>query len=502
MDDDGETHKLILRLQKEDLAAIWASSTTPTDDTAALDADVSLRLYRQEFRTAEQQIEDERSAQAAAQNEVRQRDAILADREAARRLFLELNPNEPLPESNDGQSTTTEPSTHGHTLPKTEVPPAPESSHLSGTPGVRSLSSLFTQRTTPLVTGVKRSNNHLETIEGPPPKRQAVEDTSPTTNSDRPAQTFVFTTSAPASRKRPGQDNDDSALPAKKYHSSSEPKSHAFAFGTTQSAADTQPTSAVSDPVVSPWEIAASDSAGGKSPVVTTEPLRFGQPATSRLTSTPRPVLPPRTNGRDKRTANTTESETELQELPASRQPIAPGQQLVDEEVESEQVECVACCKEVARTKSYNNSCSHSYCSKCINRLFKKAVRDDSLWPPQCCKAEMAIEDIERFLPDDLVPLVKTKQVEMSVPILDRVYCATCSAFIPQEQIHETEATCHGCRSSTCTVCKKSYHVGICQTELEHGTQDLEALAETQGWKKCSTCLLFVEHRSGCAHMT
>jgi hypothetical protein len=50
--DDDETRKLILRLQMENLATIWASST-PTNDDAELDTDVSLRLYRQQLRTAQ-----------------------------------------------------------------------------------------------------------------------------------------------------------------------------------------------------------------------------------------------------------------------------------------------------------------------------------------------------------------------------------------------------------------------------------------------------------------
>jgi hypothetical protein len=63
--DDDETRNSFLRLQMEDLATIWASST-PTNDDAELDANTSLRLYRQELRTAEQQIEDRCSAQAVA----------------------------------------------------------------------------------------------------------------------------------------------------------------------------------------------------------------------------------------------------------------------------------------------------------------------------------------------------------------------------------------------------------------------------------------------------
>ena len=114
----------------------------------------------------------------------------------------------------------------------------------------------------------------------------------------------------------------------------------------------------------------------------------------------------------------------------------------------------------------------------------------------------MPIEDVEHLLREDLIPFVKARQIEMSVPTMNRTYCVTCSAFIPQDHIHETKATCHGCSSSTCTECKEKAHIGDCQNKLEQDTKDLEALAEQKGWKKCSKCLMFVEHHFGCNHMT
>ena len=181
MEDDDDTRKLILRLQMEDLASIWASSTTSTDDGTELDADVSLRLYRQELRTAEQQIEDEHSAQAAAQDEHRQRDAILADREAARRLFLELNPNEPLPEFVDNdQLAIIESSTSDNALLMPEASSAPglrHSTDQSSTPS--GPSSLFSRRTSLTSSGMKRSADHLDTDDEPSTKKQASEGTVP-----------------------------------------------------------------------------------------------------------------------------------------------------------------------------------------------------------------------------------------------------------------------------------------------------------------------------------
>jgi hypothetical protein len=524
MDEDDATRKMILRVQMEDLASIWTLSASSAIDDAELDADVALRLYRQELRAAEQQNDDKGSAQAVAQDELRQRDAVLADREAARRLFLELNPNEPLPElTKDNQSAHTALSTFGKALLNTEVSPTPEPCQSSGQSVPPSSSSLVSQRTALSSASVKRSASHLDTVDEPSPKKQASERKNPAVglsaalsgslfqrahlgsthgahaSPDGPSLISSSHISISASHKRPAEDYDSVVPSTKKQKILAEDSS--FVHGTTQSTSE--PASAVSGPASS--ENSASSMFGliGNPTRQIAEAPRFGQTATPGRWSTPRSSLSPKDGRRNDRDASTTDSEKpEPQELPTSRQPVAPGQQLAAEQFQSSEVECVACCTEASRNRSHTNSCSHSYCSRCIKRLSKKAVHDDSLWPPQCCKAEMPIEEIECLLPEDLIILVRARQVEMGVPILDRTYCVDCSAFIPQDRIHERTALCHSCWTSTCSECKEKAHVGDCQNKLEQHIKDLETLAEREGWKKCSTCLMIVEHNTGCNHMT
>jgi hypothetical protein len=523
--DDDETRKLVLRLQMEDLASIWASSTTSTDDAADLDADVSLRLYRRELRTAEQQIEDECSAQAVAQDELRQRDVIQADREAARRLFLELNPNEPLPEMvGDSELALTIPSTSGNAPLDAETPHSPGPTRSSEQPAFSSSPSLFSQHTALSSAGVKRSASHLETSDEPSSKKQAPEGISPAldltgalsnswsqysrfgsthgtpTFPDGPVTVAGFPVSDSGTltgHKRPAEDDAVIAPPAKRQNGF-------FVQETTQFAAE--PASAVSDPVISSqWSVPSTVESFGNSPRRNTEAPLLGQPAAPTRSPTSRSSFLIRTERSNSPDASTEHPEKpETQKVPTSRQPVAPGQQLAVEQVQSAEAECVACYKDLSRVKSHSNSCGHSYCKKCVNRLFRKAVRDESLWPPQCCKAEMAIEDVEHLLREDLVPSVKARQVEMSVPIPNRTYCVSCSEFIPLERIHEKSALCYKCWDSTCSECKAIAHVGDCQNKLEQDKdiKVLEALAEQEGWKKCSTCKMIVEHNTGCNHMT
>jgi hypothetical protein len=218
--------------------------------TPNLMQDISLRLYRQEPRTAEQQIEDRCSARAVAQDERRQGDAIQADHEAARRLFLELNPNEPLPELvGDGQLALTAPSTSGNAPLDSETSPSPGPTRSSEQPILPSSSSTFSQRPTLSSTSVKRPANHLDNVDEPSLGKQASKNADSATRlvSSRSAPFYsvlrlslfvavqrckgsvwtpAFTLSTLASREYPRQDDHDIS-PAKRHKSSAD----GFPFG-------------------------------------------------------------------------------------------------------------------------------------------------------------------------------------------------------------------------------------------------------------------------------
>jgi hypothetical protein len=520
--DDDETRKLILRLQMEDLATIWASST-PANDDAELDTDVSLRLYRQELRIAEQHIEDRHSAQIVAQDELRQRDAIQADREAARRLFLELNPNEPLPELvGNSLLALTASSASGNALPNAETSSSPGPIRSSAQPVLPSPPSLLSQRTTLSSAGVKRSANHLDTGAEPALKKQAIEGTSWVVDVFSARSGFssqyphlrsthgtpaspdgavkvpdfpASTSGTSAGYKRPAEDDAVIAPPAKKQNA-------LFVRETTRSAAEPAP--AVPDPVISSqWSVPSTFELFGDPARRNTEAPRSDQPAAPTHGPTSRSSFPVRIERSNSSDASTEKSEKpEPRKVPASRQPVALGQQSAVEQLRPSKIECIACCSEIPHDKSHSNSCGHVYCKKCVNRLFRKAVRDDTLWPPQCCKAEMPIKDIQHLLHEDLISSVRAREVEMSVPISERTYCVNCSAFLPRERYREKSAFCYECLTSTCSECKEKAHVGDCQNKLEQDIKVLEALAAKEGWKKCSTCMMIVEHNTGCNHMT
>ncbi|KAK6003348.1 hypothetical protein QM012_001193 [Aureobasidium pullulans] len=266
--DDDETRRLILRLQMEDLASIWVSSTTSADDGTELDADLPLRLYRHELRAANQQIDDSISARAAAEDELRRRDTMKADREEAHRLFQELNPDEPLPELSEHDQLST-----GHlgTDPvKNESSSALGSLQCSEQRAICASPSLSPGLTIASTFGVKRSSDHLDALKELPSKKQAnrksdfvarhfgarwvlrsdrapensIDETSKP--SDEPAQIALFPPSASANFKRPAQD-DDSIFPRAKKQDFA-PKNSLLTSGATQSAAGKSASSSLSGP--------------------------------------------------------------------------------------------------------------------------------------------------------------------------------------------------------------------------------------------------------------
>ncbi|KAG9760693.1 hypothetical protein KCU73_g2758, partial [Aureobasidium melanogenum] len=360
--DDDETRRLILRLQMEDLASIWASSTTSTDDGTELDADVSLRLYRHGLRTADQQIDDGVSARAAAQDELRQRDAIRADREEARRLFQELNPDEPLPEpSEPDQLLLTDHSISSNAPVKDETSSALGPLQSSGQPDMRASSSLSPDPVTASTSSVKRSADHLDTIFEPSSKKQASEridraaspsnspctlesertqleaDHGATTNSDIPTQSSALAPSTPRCLKRPAQAENITPPSAKRQEIS--PQSSSLAFEDIQSATEETTTSVASD--LATFDPIFAMFGSNYRPVPTSHPdsRSVGSPAALLKTSA-------------------------VESSPAPKQSFSLVQ-----EAEQTDVDCVICCRRRRRSETYMNSCGHIFSKDAITSL-------------------------------------------------------------------------------------------------------------------------------------
>ena len=157
--------------------------------------------------------------------------------------------------------------------------------------------------------------------------------------------------------------------------------------------------------------------------------------------------------------------------------------------------------------------CEHVYCADCLKTLFTNATKDETLFPPRCCRQEFDIALVETYLSVEELNAFHEAAVEFTTE--NRVYCSRqrCGKFVPPSQykygdvihlrgqhIYGDIARCGNCKMRTCIYCKQRSHSGEC-TE-DPAFKETLALAQAEGWQRCNRCSSLVELTIGCYHMT
>jgi hypothetical protein len=161
-------------------------------------------------------------------------------------------------------------------------------------------------------------------------------------------------------------------------------------------------------------------------------------------------------------------------------------------------INCVICLEDVEFYDVARVPCGHEYCRACLRELFRTAMQDESLFPPRCCKQPIAPTKVRIFLTSELVRQYEAKKIEHDTR--DRTYCSGCSLFLPVEQATQERVTCPECEEVTCTMCKRTAHLGDCPSDST--LQEVLALAAENGWRRCDGCKVVVELTMGCNHIT
>lgn len=161
--------------------------------------------------------------------------------------------------------------------------------------------------------------------------------------------------------------------------------------------------------------------------------------------------------------------------------------------------ECSSCFETKPASQIINTPCNHLYCYACTWQLFHDAARDESLFPPRCCRQEIPLSSVRTILGTDLTQTVEVKAVEFRTG--NRTYCSNqrCSKFIMPYDIVGLSGKCTACFTLTCIRCKRATHTGPCDEP-----QDREVLefTSTQGWRRCYHCRAVIELNTGCNHIT
>ncbi|MCJ1312838.1 hypothetical protein MMC25_006514 [Agyrium rufum] len=175
-------------------------------------------------------------------------------------------------------------------------------------------------------------------------------------------------------------------------------------------------------------------------------------------------------------------------------------QRVEDGELVSKKQKCCSCMGSCFSFDVYTAPCNHPYCRECVVELFTASMKDESLFPPRCCREVMSISTVEEFLSPEFQRAFEAKRVEFTT--LDRTYCSQplCSAFLPSASITADTALCSLCSTTTCAICKSASHNGDCPKDA-----DLQLCLDTaseQGWRRCESCKRMIELTIGCNHIT
>ena len=112
--------------------------------------------------------------------------------------------------------------------------------------------------------------------------------------------------------------------------------------------------------------------------------------------------------------------------------------------------QCAACMIHVSRNEIIIVPCDHVYCVSCLAQLFEEALRDESLFPPRCCRNSIPSTQVAHVVGAKMINRIQFKAIEVATA--DRTYCSDpgCATFIPPSLVCGAKATCPQCHTHTC----------------------------------------------------
>ncbi|KAI0128464.1 RING finger protein [Xylariales sp. AK1849] len=165
-----------------------------------------------------------------------------------------------------------------------------------------------------------------------------------------------------------------------------------------------------------------------------------------------------------------------------------------------QQRDCTSCMEPKHVRQLVRAPCQHEYCHGCLLTLFRSAMTDESLFPPQCCRRPIPADLHQQVLGPSVINQFHEKEIEFSTA--NRTYCHSpyCAAFIYPGFCEDDVGLCIDCGSQTCVYCKRRAHPGDCPNDTE--LQRLLETARQEGWRRCFRCSSMVELNLGCFHIT
>lgn len=149
--------------------------------------------------------------------------------------------------------------------------------------------------------------------------------------------------------------------------------------------------------------------------------------------------------------------------------------------------------------------CGHVYCSHCLNKHCRAALKRTVRISASCCRHEIPVEAAVPLL--DLAIQTRAQDQMKEIQTKRKLYCARCARFICKRSISEGVGHCRTCNAKrnikTCFQCRSLVdreHKLPC-TLPEDDPSELLALTAEMNWCRCPKCDQMIEKDGGCRHM-
>ncbi|KAJ2986828.1 hypothetical protein NUW58_g4845 [Xylaria curta] len=166
---------------------------------------------------------------------------------------------------------------------------------------------------------------------------------------------------------------------------------------------------------------------------------------------------------------------------------------------------CAICGEKSRMGELYNSVCGHRHCIDCLKANARVAFASNPFAPAKCCHV-LPPEVLYKFgaLTEDELKQYTTKMEELANPHT-KLYCWSCSAYVPYNRRTKRVGDCEQCGKRTCKSCQAKSHFGACDRAKLEANREAEEriyhLAKMKGWKRCPNCLNMVQKSGGCNHM-
>lgn len=132
----------------------------------------------------------------------------------------------------------------------------------------------------------------------------------------------------------------------------------------------------------------------------------------------------------------------------------------------------------------------HYYtCKECIVFHAESFSRSKDLFPFKCisCNTILSTDIFSKFVDKDTFAKIKRFDIEYTTQ-MEIILCHGCQSPYSIDTLNEVYVECPTCRITLLD--KKDY------------TEELDSLAENEGWQKCPQCQMYIERIDGCNEMT